>query len=454
MHGNTDKPMGWRLASSGPAWGMRFLAFVYRFLPLRLGQYLIWGMIWGWFQHYNHPRESVVRAMRRMGHEPAYWAAYRVFLNYGFMLVERFYTYSGRLTPQVERDDPRAKAAARLMEEESRKPGPLVVLSSHCGALEHTTFVLEGLGRNLRAVAIRDEGAASLLSGVGDPSVRLGAGRTIIADGSMRAGLAMLQALRQGDILAFKADRTLPGADSSDVVEVPVFGEPARLPLGPAKLIAAANARALVISVFRTGRGRYRALADSIDTRSRDPETIVREYVRIQEEHLREFPDQWFNFYPYWPSDEVPVSELPATVPSPLRAAAPALLATVGAILSVAILGHAAGINGSEGAVSGWPALAAGLLAGVAAAVGVITLGGSVDRDLRPNEVALRGAVVGAGLGALAVVIAIPGPYTQSLISLAGGAACFGGLLAWTWNRHWLLGGWLLSLIVVINLTL
>ena len=445
---------GWRLASAGPRWGLRFLSVVYRVLPLRLGQYLIWGMIWGWFQHYNRPRAAVVAAMRRMGQPRPYWAAYRVFLNYGFMLVERFYTYSGRITPRVERSDPDARRSSAVMARASKQPGPLVVLSSHCGAVEHTTFFIEGLGRNLRAVAIRDESAASLLSGVGDPSVALGAGRTIVADGSMKAGLTMLKALKQGDILAFKADRPLPGAAPDEVIELPFFGETARFPLGPAKLIAAAKARAVVISVFRTGRASYRAIAHDLDTSSRDPETIVREYVRIQQDHLREHPDQWFNFYPWWPADEEPVNALPETVPPELRAAEPSFVATLAAILGLPVLGYVAGVTESMAVVRGTPALTAALLLSSAGAALAIWRGASVDNKLRYNGEAISTAMAVAILGPALVAAAAPGELSRALVSLSLGASAFGGLTAWIGWRSRLVGWWLLILIAVISWSL
>ncbi len=440
----------WRLASAGPTWGLRFLGFVYRFLPLQLGQYLIWGMIWGWFQHFNRPRASVVRAMERMGQARPYWAAYRVFLNYGFMLVERFYTYRGRITLQIEQG-PAARASARVMEEASREPGPLVVLSGHCGAVEHTASVLEGLGRNVRAVAVRDHGAATLLSGVGDPSVRLGAGRTILADGSMKAGLTMLKALKKGDILAFKADRPLPGATDAEVLEVPWFGSPAILPLGPAKLICAAKARAVVISVFRTGRARYIALADHLDTSSRDPEAIVRQYAEIQERHLRSHPDQWFNFYPFWPEDEPVVNALPETVPPALRGAEPVFVSTLSAVLGIALIGYIAAIPGAQTLLVGWPALGlGGLFAAMGAALSMWA-GASVDTKLRYNLRAMVATALSAVVGAGLVALLAAGPLTASLGALAVAAGCLGMLVAFLHVRSRIAGSWLLVLFAVIS---
>ena len=457
---NSDPPpvappagASWRLASSGPAWGMRLLTVVYRFLPLPLGQYLIWGMIWGWFQHFNRPRASVVRAMQRMGQPRPYWAAYRVFLNYGFMLVERFYTYSGRITLRIEQG-PEARASARVMEEASREPGPLVVLSGHCGAVEHTASVLEGLGRNVRAVAVRDHGAESLLAGVGDPSIRLGAGRTILADGTLKAGLTMLKALKKGDILAFKADRPLPGASDEEVVEVSLFGSPAVLPLGPAKLICAAKARAVVISVFRTGRARYIALADHLDTTSRDPRAIVREYAAIQERHLRHHPDQWFNFYPFWPEDEAEVHALPETVPLAMRGAEPVFVSALAAALGLGIIGYVAGVPAASELASGWPVLGFGsVLATIAAALSMWA-GARVDNGLRYNPRAIGASALAGFLAAGCVALLAPGPIGAALLSLAAAAGCFGALVAFLHVRDRVVGVWLLLLLGVISWTM
>ncbi len=443
----------WRLASSGPAWGSRLLTVLYRFLPLAVGQYLIWGMIWGWFQHFNRPRTSVVLAMRRMGQPRPYWAAYRVFLNYGFMLVERFYTYSGRITLQIDQS-PAALASARVMEEASREPGPLVVLSGHCGAVEHTASVLEGLGRNVRAVAVRDHGAESLLAGVGDPSVRLGAGRTILADGSLKAGLTMLKALKKGDILAFKADRPLPGAADADVLEVSLFGSPAILPLGPAKLICAARARAVVISVFRTGRASYIALADHLDTSSRDPQVIVRQYAAIQERHLRAHPDQWFNFYPFWPEDEAVVHAMPETVPPAMRGAEPVFVSTLAATLGLGVIAYLAAIPGADALLTGWGAVGLGaLFAAIASAVSMWA-GASVDSRLRYNHVALAATGVSGLLAAGVLALLAPGALTASLLGLAAAAGSFGALMAFLHLRSRLIGAWMLVLLAVISWTL
>ncbi len=311
----------WRTAPTGSRLGLRILDRLFALLPLRPAQWLIWGLIWGWFQHYNHPRESLIRAMRRIAPGSAYWNAYRAYLSFGFTLVERHYLRKGRLRPVLDRSGDFGVGCANL-EQAAAEPGPLCIFSSHSGSVQMLQEAVDGLPRPVRAVALKDPGAGQLLAGVGDIGEGFGEAGTILADGSVGSGLRMLKAVRGGDLLCFMSDRPLPGAKPEDQLEVPFFGEPAVFPLGPAKLACVAKARVIVVSVFRVGRGRYGLLADPIDTSHGDPARVLTEFVAIQERHLRACPSQWFNFFPFWPADVEPVTALPRTVPPGLRRAA------------------------------------------------------------------------------------------------------------------------------------
>jgi peptidoglycan-N-acetylglucosamine deacetylase len=318
---------------------MAMLGWLLRRLPLIACRMLALPVVWAWFQHWNHPRICVTRAMARLGVARPYWAAWRVFKAYGVHLLERHYLFGGRATARLEPDeDGRAALDAAIASEQ-----PTVLLGSHAGALELAGLLLGPTGRSIVAVTARDDGAEQLLRLVGDPAKRLGSMHTIVADGSARSGLAMLDALKSGQLLGLKADRPLPGTPPSETVVVPLFGEPARLPLGPAKLARAVGARAIVVSVVRTGSLRYRILSEELPPHD-SPEELVRDYARVIEGHVSTHPDQWFNFHPVWESDRAALAGVPPTVPPGLRAfgrglarAALWLPALVGAV-SVALL--------------------------------------------------------------------------------------------------------------------
>ena len=432
--------VGWRATPSGSEGGMRVLDFLLRRLPIRVAYVLVLPLVLMWFIHYNRPRVAVRRAMRRMGHRFTLLPALRAYLEYAFVLVERYYLRVGRLRPTMDQRDGRGLA---LIEEQVRVDGPLVFLGGHCGALEFGAAALEGLGRPVRAVAVRDPGAGALQSGIGDPADRLTGDRaTIVADRSIGSGLKMLKALRAGEVLCFKADRVLPGAEDEAVL-APLFGEAAAFPPGPVKIALTARARAVVVSVFRVGIARYRVDADILDLSSRDPEAITAAYAASLERHVRCNPHHWFNFYPYWASDESEVEAHPEVVPLGARAAEHALWGGLAGSTALVLLDRVVGASLLWGApvgaalvdrvVSGVGAVSWGIVAGILAAAVGIALGAQKQPDGRRNgrayvQALLAPAIAVAGPMALGGGLVAAGVASGTPVAL-GAAAVWGAII-------------------------
>jgi len=424
----------WRATGGGPRRGLRFLDAAFRVLPLRLGYLLVIGLAPIYFLHFNRARLALVAAMRRMGLRRPWWAALRAYGAYVLLLVDRHYQRAGRLDVRIERGP-----GGRDLEAAVAAPGPLVLLGSHCGALEMAASAIETKGRLLRAVAVRDDGAGQLLEGVGDVAQGIGAaGAAIVADGTMKAGLRMLGALKRGEVLAFKADRALPGARARDRLEVPVFGERAELPRGPAEVVRLAKARALVVHVFRIGPGRYEVVSEPVDTSSGTAEGIVKSWVEGLERQVRRRPTQWFNFFPYWSSDVRRLADLPERVPPGLRVAVPALM---GAAVAVAVMTCALAL-GEHTMVGLRPVVRGALhMAGVAAVLGAIGFGltgAAIDRFGRRNPLAVWEALACPALAVAAAswpggLSAVGGPVA-TCAGLGIVAGCLAALLPTWWT--------------------
>lgn len=424
----------WRATGGGPSRGLRFLDRAFAALPLRLGYLLVIGLAPIYFLHFNRARLAMVAAMRRMGRPHPWWAALRAYGTYVLLLVDRHYERAGRLDVRVERGPGGADLATAVAE-----PGPLVLLGSHCGALEMAARAIETQGRLLRAVAVRDDGAGELLAGVGDVAQGVGAaGEAIVADGTMKAGLKMLGALKRGEVLAFKVDRVLPGAKPQDRLEVPLFGEAAELPRGPAEVVRLAKARALVVHVFRVGPGRYEVVSAPVDTSSGDARGIVGSWARGLEQQVRRRPWQWFNFFPYWPSDVRRLADVPERVPPGLRVAVPAL---IGALTAVAVTVCLLALG--EHTMVGLRPVVRGALhvAGVAAVLGAVGFGlggAAVDRYGRRNPLALWEALACPVLAVAAAAWpgglgAVGGPVA-TCAGLGIVAGCLAALLPTWWT--------------------
>jgi KDO2-lipid IV(A) lauroyltransferase len=111
-------------------------------------------------------------------------------------------------------------------------------------------------------------------------------------------GVALLAALRRGEVVALQGDRAL---GTRGDVPLPFFGRPAPFPLGPFVLARAAAVPVLPAFCVLDRNYRYtvRVAAPITVERGRE-EDAARAWVRVLEDVVREHPTQWFNFFDVW----------------------------------------------------------------------------------------------------------------------------------------------------------
>jgi KDO2-lipid IV(A) lauroyltransferase len=116
-------------------------------------------------------------------------------------------------------------------------------------------------------------------------------------------GMHLLDALRQGDIVALQGDRPRTGGRTA---EAALFGRPFPLPIGPAVLARAAGVPILPVFVFREGRRRYRCsirppirVTPTAD-RNADLESAMQRFAAELQDAIASHPHQWFCFGRVW----------------------------------------------------------------------------------------------------------------------------------------------------------
>jgi lauroyl/myristoyl acyltransferase len=118
-------------------------------------------------------------------------------------------------------------------------------------------------------------------------------------------GMAMLDALRRGEVVALQGDRPRSGGR---VAELRLFGRPFPLPVGPAALARAAGVPIVPVFVFREGRRHYRCVIQppihvaQTGDRQRDLEQALERFAADLETAIRREPHQWFCFRKIWKS--------------------------------------------------------------------------------------------------------------------------------------------------------
>ena len=121
-------------------------------------------------------------------------------------------------------------------------------------------------------------------------------------DTSPLAIIEAVNALRRNEVLALLGERD----GSSHTLRMDFFGLPANIPAGPAYLALASGAP--VIPVFvPLENGKYSTLMDEPiyfkGVHGKNAGTIkdgMERLVSVFERYIRQYPDQWYNFFEYW----------------------------------------------------------------------------------------------------------------------------------------------------------
>ncbi len=237
----------------------------------------------------------------------------KVFVCFAHCFNEALECLSARPQPiTIERpvDDPIAAAV-----EEGRGA---VLVTCHFGNWDVAARTLARYGRPINLVMAREinETTAEYVR-----EAREAAGmRVLLSDQSVYGSFNMLRALRRNEIVALQLDRPI-GGDGARAVEF--FGAPALFQSGAIRLARLAGTPILPVWVARRGPRQYRIVIGaerrvarhaSADEMDRILAAIVGEF----EELVREYPEQWFQFSPFWPEDGTPDDRV-ATPPGPSR---------------------------------------------------------------------------------------------------------------------------------------
>lgn len=229
--------------------------------------------------------------------------AFRVFHAFACSLVDRFHLLlRGPTAFRIQRE-----GTADL---EALPPGQgAIFLSAHLGNADLAGAAASG-GR-VSGAAHRDVAIAQYAS-PDDPYVQLlrdfegrpGVPRIIALNaGDATGSLDLLRELRDGAIIALKADRHQGGRTAA----VPLLGGPVAIATGPFLLAALSGAPLFVLGCFAE-EGGYRVVASpawrlaftSRAGRDADLRRWAADYAALLEQWATRWPRQWFNFHDLW----------------------------------------------------------------------------------------------------------------------------------------------------------
>jgi predicted LPLAT superfamily acyltransferase len=178
-----------------------------------------------------------------------------------------------------------------------------LLISAHLGNFEMAGHMLERLEARVNIIMLDAEyqRIKNYLSSITQKSFH------VIAIRADNAHVFEINtALENKEILCIHGDRFLEG---SKTLEIEFLGEKARFPTGPFYLAMKYGIPVSFVFAMKEGKSHYHFYAtppkhyQQQGNQARRDEmlkTIIRDYISQVEQKLRQFPDQWFNYYNFW----------------------------------------------------------------------------------------------------------------------------------------------------------
>ena len=289
---------------------MKLTAWAVRVLGRRLLSPVLYGIVLYFFLFGRRARHSIREYQQRLASwsdrpelRPTQRRVFGQFMAFAEALLDKLDVWNGKLgIDQIEIVDP-----AHLREQLRGERGQLLV-GAHLGNLEVCRALAE-LGEkvtmNVLVHTRHAERFNRLLGEAGATNLRL----VQVSELDPAIMLQLSQRLDQGEWLAIAGDRVpLHGGRS---VRVDFLGASADFPQGPWLLAGLLKCPVNLFFCLKGPRG-YRVIlepfADAIEWRRSDRAQVIAKWAGRFAERLGHYcleaPQQWFNFYPFWKSDD------------------------------------------------------------------------------------------------------------------------------------------------------
>ena len=286
----------WKGSTAGTPWMHRWLIRSLRVLPLRFvyaGAVVFVIPFCMLFAHKGYI--SIYHFFRRrLGQKSlrAFWNTYVNHCHFAQVIIDRFYVYGGgRLDFEIENYDLYLRLAA--------EPGGFVILSAHVGNYEVAGYTLAAKTKRFNALVYGGEAQTVMQNRshiLTQNNIRM-----IPIQGDMSHLFTMSNALAEGESVSIPADRIF---GSPRHVECPLFGETARLPLGPFAIAAQRDVPVIAINVMKESAKKYHIYIKQLEkegnTLRERSRNLALQYAKNLEETIKDYPTQWFNYYEFW----------------------------------------------------------------------------------------------------------------------------------------------------------
>ena len=288
----------WEGKSYGTPLGYKIFIFFFKYLGLR-------------FAYLNLTYVVLFFVIKCRKERKAIWFYYRQILKYSVLksslkIYAHFFVFAQTIVDKVairygfshkfKYTFENAEEAIALMS----RPQGAIFLGAHIGSWEVGSHIFSKYDKTMNILMVDAEyqRIKNVIEKSGeDPGYKI----IPINEDSIEAILRVKKALADGEILGIQGDRYI---DEKRKKEVEFLGRKADFPEGP--FLMASKLRTPVVIYFAMReKMSYNFIFKYVDNKeglsAKDyQEKIFNEYLKLLEETVKRYPQQWFNFYSFW----------------------------------------------------------------------------------------------------------------------------------------------------------
>ena len=285
----------WQGKTDGTSWMHRSLIKIMRVVPLRVMYVFATVFVLPFYLLFSKGTKPMYHFFRqRLGYAPAKacWGVCRNFHRFSQVILDKFYMFSGgKLEFVVENRD--------LYENLAEQEAGFLILSAHIGNYEVAGYTLKATNKRYNALVFAGEGEAVMQN-----RQKMFDGTNIhmiLVKSDFSHIFAIESALNNGESVSIPSDRVV---ENQKTVACDFFGAPAKFPLGPFALAAQRDVAVLSIHVMKQSARQYHIFVKQLDSKGDSVRERASQYARQFANHVesivRQYPEQWFNYYEFW----------------------------------------------------------------------------------------------------------------------------------------------------------
>lgn len=281
----------------GSAWLIHIVVWLARSAGRRACQFLLYPIVLYFLLTDSTARRSSAEFLQAVYARKAGWHDVFVHINsFATTLLDRVFMAAGdfgKFDVTIE--------GLELVDTALQAGKGCVLLGSHLGSFDLLLLAGRAMGQRQINVMMRVDPRSRLrrIAGIDDSAFNL------IQLGRPDSYLQAHDALANGGVVAILADRT----DGAAHLPVRFLDRKTTMPTAPHILAARSSAPVLMFFGLYDGANRYRikfvecGKTLAANSRGIELQPMVNAYAAVLETYARSYPLNWFNFYPYWPTD-------------------------------------------------------------------------------------------------------------------------------------------------------